>query len=182
MANARALVGHGINTSVIIKTEEIWAKVRYKTNPQDVQAPSIAKIAHGFDYGEKPSHATFNWVMYKVMGNAVAQQQQGILYWDSTIDYDIGAVTQYVGPKEPAGTLPFVYQAIKGKDPKVPNSVPNKGHAPEGANIGVWWKKGIEDSSDYVKKRGQQSPEDPSGGLITGDIIITANAKLIIEA
>ena len=144
----------------IIQLTEIWAKSR--SGSPDVSPPSTSKISHGFDYGEKPSHATFNWIMYKVMLSAVAFQQYGILTWDPTIKYEKGAIVQDQNTN-------LVHQAIVKND-NIPLTDRNT------------WKAGIEDSGEYVKKDGNNPANDPTGGTITGDIVIKSGARLIIEA
>ena len=151
----------------VIQLNEIWAKVKRGTSPADVNQPSDAKIGNGFDYGEKPSHSTFNWIMYKVMSSAVAFQQTGILFWDGTIEYQKHAISQ-------DKTTGVVYQAIKGDK--------NNKNLGKALTDTAYWKVGIEDNDGFVKKRGNQDPGDSKGGTITGDIVITNKARLIIEA
>ena len=142
----------------IIKLDEIWAKA---AKAQDIAAPNPAKIGHGFDYGEKPSHSTFNWIMNKVTASANAFQSYGILPWNADIMYKKGAVVQ--------DSNGIVHQAIQDSKGKILTEK-------------SYWKIGIEQNGGYVKKAGNQDPTDPTGGDITGDIIIKPGARLIIEA
>ena len=161
----------------IIQINEIWAKQPFNASINvNAAPPNQSKIAHGFDYGEKPSHSTFNWIMYKVMANAVAVQQNGILPWHATIRYQQGAVTMWKA-KGSTG-MPKAYQALKGDN----NTTANLDKEPVLSNIGVWWKQGIDDSDPFVKKAGNQYPGDTSGGEITGTIVINSTAQLIIKA
>jgi len=151
----------------VIQLNEIWAKVKRGTSPADVNQPSDAKIGNGFDYGEKPSHSTFNWIMYKVMSSAVAFQQTGILFWDGTIEYQKHAISQ-------DKTTGVVYQAIKGDK--------NNKNLGKALTDTAYWKVGIEDNDNYVKKDGNNPSNDATGGDITGIIVIRKGATLIIES
>jgi len=153
----------------IIQLTDIWAKT--PATPQDRKKPKNAKIAHGFDYGEKPSHATFNWMLNKVMMSSVALQQNGILPWDDTTSYYDGAIVRH-------GASNFVWQSLKG-DPTDPANQ-NIGRDPETAT--TYWKKGIEDSTGYLKKLGNNHPSDVTGGEMNGVFIVKSGAKLVIEA
>ena len=163
----------------IIQLDEIWAKQPFNANPNiNAAPPNRSKIAHGFDYGEKPSHSTFNWIMYKIMANAVAFQQNGILPWHATIRYQQGATAMYKDPNDTFETLPKVYRALKGDN----KNTANIGHTPNSTNsIGVWWKLGIDDNDNYLKKDGN-SGADVTGGTMRGIFVVKPGAQLIIEA
>ena len=163
-------------TDYIIQLTDIWAKAAAST---DKQAPKPDKIRHGFDYGEKPSHSTFNWIMNKVMLSAVTFQQNGILQWDPTINYEAGAVVRLRTTSTTPAT-DYVMQSLKG----IPTGTPaeqNLNRDPS-STIGTWWKKGIEDNKDYLKKQGNNHKEDKNGGMMEGIFILKSGGKLVIEA
>jgi len=166
-------------TEYIIQLKDIWAKT---AAPSDKQAPKPGKIAHGFDYGEKPSHSTFNWIMNKVMLSAVTFQQNGILQWNPSINYEAGAVVRLRTTSTTPAT-DFVMQSLKGDPTASDTTKHNLNKTPaDQANIGLWWKKGIEDNKDYLKKQGNGHKEDPLGGEMAGLFILKSGGKLIIEA
>jgi len=164
-------------TEYIIQLKDIWAKA--PANTEDRKRPKDGKVSHGFDYGEKPSHSTFNWIMYKVMLSAVTFQQNGILQWDKDVNYEAGAVVRLRTTSTTPAT-DYVMQSLKGEPTSTDATKHNVNRDPS-STIG-WWKKGIEDNKDYLKKQGNNHKEDKNGGMMEGIFILKSGGKLVIEA